>query len=124
METSVVLHGDVLDHVERRPGTQKGGNCVRSGAEGATPTAQGATRRAGRRERAAVQKRRGRKGGAAQARGGRPLAPRQRRVQCKLQRVARVEAHDDGEQEAPVSGVVDLLAADHDLVKLARRSTG
>eukprot|EP00964_Phaeocystis_antarctica_P142133 scaffold107340_cov45-Phaeocystis_antarctica.AAC.1 len=52
--------------------------------------------------------------------GGRALAPRRRRVQCKLQRAARVDAHDFGEQEAPVGGVVDLLAVDHDLVELAR----
>ena len=68
MKTSVVLHGDVLDHVEveRRPGTQEGGNCVRSGAEGGTHGARSdATRRAAQRK---GQQRKS-STGAAQARG-------------------------------------------------------
>ena len=73
MKTSVVLHGDVLDHVEveRRPGTQEGGNCVRSGAKGGTHGARSdATRRATRKgssaKAARTQGRRGAsKGGTA-----------------------------------------------------------
>mmetsp|Transcript_24111 Transcript_24111/g.48995 ORF Transcript_24111/g.48995 Transcript_24111/m.48995 type:complete len:275 (+) Transcript_24111:3326-4150(+) len=38
----------------------------------------------------------------------------------KLQRACRVDAHDIGEQETPIGGILDLLAIDHDLVKLAR----
>ena len=66
MKTSVVLHGDVLDHVEveRRPGTQKGSNCVRSGAEGGTHGARsdatrGATRKGSSAKAARTQGRRG-----------------------------------------------------------------
>ena len=72
MKTSVVLHGDVGDHVEeRRPGTQKGSNCVRSGAEGGTHGARsdatrGATRKGSTAKAARTQGRRGAsKGGAA-----------------------------------------------------------
>jgi hypothetical protein len=42
----------------------------------------------------------------------------------ELERTRRVDAHDVGEQEAPVGRVVDLLAVDHDLVELRRRQRG
>ena len=110
MKTSVVLHEDVGDHVERRPGTQRGGNRAyeerrkrrhprRKERRDAQGSAKGmaAWRKSGTDARAAWRKQG----------GGRALAPRRRRVQCKLQRAARVDAHDVGEQEAPVGGVVD-----------------
>ena len=101
MKTSVTTSSDAL--ARKGAATAR----VRSGANGGTNGARSDVTRRATRKGSRAQKRRGRKGGArgASKGGGRALAPQRRRVQGKPQRAARVDAHDDGEQEAPVGGL-------------------